>query len=82
MHLRDTANDVQLEIRDSGAGFEVEEVMKSAGLGLVSMKERIHLVNGTLSIESKPNGGTKIVARVPLPGTPAQQPLPPGASEI
>jgi PAS domain S-box-containing protein len=66
VHLWDTANEVQLEVRDSGTGFEVEEVTESAGLGLVSMKERTHLVNGTLSIESKPNGGTKIVARVPL----------------
>jgi PAS domain S-box-containing protein len=66
VHLRETANDVQLEVLDSGAGFEMEEVMEHAGLGLVSMKERTHLVNGTLSIESKPNGGTKIVARVPL----------------
>jgi PAS domain S-box-containing protein len=66
VHLWDTENEVQLEVLDSGAGFEVEEVMENAGLGLVSMKERTHLVNGTLSVESKPNGGTKIVARVPL----------------
>jgi signal transduction histidine kinase len=68
VHLRETASDVQVEIGDSGAGFDVEEVMKNAGLGLVSMKERTHLVNGTLLIDSKPNRGTKIVARVPLPG--------------
>jgi PAS domain S-box-containing protein len=68
VHLWSTADDVQLEVRDSGVGFKVEEVMKDGGLGLVSMKERIHLVNGTLSIESRPNEGTRIMVRVPLIG--------------
>jgi signal transduction histidine kinase len=36
------------------------------GLGLVSMQERVHLVNGTFSLESKVNEGTRIVAFVPL----------------
>ena len=67
VRLCDTADGIQLEVRDSGIGFDVEEAMKHAGLGLVSMKERIHLVNGTFSIESKPNKGTRIVARVPRP---------------
>jgi len=47
--------------------------MKSAGLGLVSMKERTHLVNGTLSVESRPNGGTRVVVRVPLLGGAASE---------
>jgi len=65
VHLYHTADGIQLEIEDSGAGFAMEDVMKNAGLGLVSMRERLHLVNGTLSIESKPNEGTRIMARVP-----------------
>ena len=67
VRLCDTEDGIQLEVRDSGIGFDVEAVMKDAGLGLVSMKERVHLVNGTLAIESKPNKGTRIVARVPRP---------------
>jgi len=65
VRLFSTENDIRLEIRDFGRGFEVQEVMKDAGLGFVSMRERLHLVNGTLSIESKPSEGTRIVARVP-----------------
>jgi hypothetical protein len=35
-------------------------------LGLTSMRERVRLVNGTITIESKPMGGTTIHCRVPL----------------
>jgi nitrate/nitrite-specific signal transduction histidine kinase len=35
-------------------------------LGLISMRERAHLVNGVFSIESKLNRGTRIFVRVPL----------------
>ncbi len=60
------AEAVQLIVSDSGAGFDVEAAKKHRGLGLVSMQERIHLVHGTLSVESQPGKGTKILALVPL----------------
>jgi PAS domain S-box-containing protein len=59
-------NAVQLIVRDSGAGFDVEVAKKNRGLGLVSMQERVHLVHGTLSVESQPGKGTKVLAVVPL----------------
>jgi signal transduction histidine kinase len=40
--------------------------MNGEGLGLISMRERLHLVKGEISIESQPNRGTTVVARVPL----------------
>ena len=46
--------------------FDPELPRNQSGLGLVSMRERLRLVQGTLAIESKPNGGTTIDARVPL----------------
>jgi len=60
------ANEVQLKVRDTGAGFDVEEARRTPGLGLMSMQERIHLVHGRLEIESKPGLGTTIVASVPM----------------
>lgn len=39
---------------------------RNRGLGLVSMQERVYLVHGTLSVESQPGKGTKILAVVPL----------------
>ena len=57
---------IQLEISDRGVGFDPANMKNSAGLGLVSMAERIHQVNGTFKIVSQPNSGTRIQVRVPL----------------
>ena len=60
------SNEVRLTVRDSGRGFDIEAATRGRGLGLISMKERLQLVNGHLSIESKPLIGTGIHVRVPL----------------
>lgn len=65
--LRGMANQIQLEISDAGVGFDLEEAKQRTGLGLLSMQERVHMVNGAFSIQSKHNYGTRIVATVPLP---------------
>jgi signal transduction histidine kinase len=66
--LRASSDTIDLTVRDSGPGFDVEEAMRSSGLGLVSMMERIKLVGGQLSVESHAGSGTRIHARVPLSG--------------
>ncbi len=58
--------EVQLVVRDEGAGFDVEEARKNRGLGLVSMQERAHLVHGRFAVASKPGKGTRIFAAVPF----------------
>ena len=45
---------INLTISDLGAGFDQETAMKSTGLGLTSMQERLRLVGGELSINSQP----------------------------
>jgi signal transduction histidine kinase len=42
----------------------VEEEKRDCSLGLVSMQERVNLVGGRFSIESKPGEGTRILAIV------------------
>ncbi len=59
--------DIQLLVRDSGAGFDPDNV-NGHGLGLTSMRERLRLVNGHLSIESRPQHGTTVRASVPVEG--------------
>ena len=54
-----------LEIADSGIGFESEKAER-AGLGLVSMRERMALLNGQLKLHAFPGGGTRIGIRVRL----------------
>ena len=53
-------------VHDTGIGFEPEEAIKGQGLGLANMRERLRLVDGQLSIQSKPHQGTTIHAHVPL----------------
>jgi PAS domain S-box-containing protein len=57
---------VQLVVSDDGAGFNVEEAKKTPGLGLLSMQERIHLVHGNFTVESKPWHGTRVIVSVPV----------------
>jgi PAS domain S-box-containing protein len=66
VELSATGGEVSLLVSDAGAGFAVEEAKNNRGLGLVSMRERVHLVHGSLSIESAPGIGTSILAVVPI----------------
>jgi len=59
-------NEIQLTIWDKGCGFDAEHALKGTGLGLTSMKERLKLVDGELSLDAKLQRGTTIRARVPL----------------
>ena len=58
--------EVHLTVSDSGSGFNREAAKHNPGLGLISMEERLKLVNGMLTIESQPKSGTTIHATVPL----------------
>jgi PAS domain S-box-containing protein len=64
--LHGVSDGIHLTVRDAGLGFDTEPAMINRGLGLVSMQERINLVNGTFSIESRPGRGTTIHARLPI----------------
>jgi PAS domain S-box-containing protein len=66
VRLHKGSNEIHLTISDLGKGFEVEAALQGSGLGLTSMRERVRLVNGTFSIQSKPMSGTTIHVRVPL----------------
>jgi signal transduction histidine kinase/ABC-type uncharacterized transport system substrate-binding protein len=59
---------IRLAVSDSGSGFDVNKVLGGRGIGLVSMRERVRLVNGSISITSKPERGTTIEVEVPLNG--------------
>src|ERR1700687_1135127 len=56
-------------IRDDGVGFDVRGARhegKRRGLGLIGIQERLNAVGGTLSINSAPGRGTKLLIRLPL----------------
>jgi signal transduction histidine kinase len=64
--LRKTARGVRLSVSDNGGGFDVDEAKKKKRLGLISIGERLRLVNGKVSIRSQPFHGTQIDVFVPL----------------
>jgi PAS domain S-box-containing protein len=66
VQLREDSGEIHLVVSDLGRGFDLETAMQGRGLGLTSMSERVRLMNGTISIESKPMCGTTIHVRVPL----------------
>jgi PAS domain S-box-containing protein len=66
VQVHGTTEGIHLTVRDSGIGFDWRDAMNRRGLGLVSMRERLRLVNGELSIQSEPGRGTTILARIPL----------------
>jgi len=55
-----------LTIRDDGTGFDSKVIKAHSGLGLISMKERAHSVNGKLTILAQQGHGTQITVVIPL----------------
>jgi PAS domain S-box-containing protein len=60
---------VQVEVTDDGMGFDpldVREFLRAGKVGLASMRERAELSGGTLTIRSRPGGGTTVSASLPF----------------
>src|SRR5262249_24850710 len=66
VNMEMVADELQLTVRDRGKGFDPKVAMYDQGIGLISMRERLSLVKGTMSIVSKPQEGTDVTFRVPL----------------
>jgi PAS domain S-box-containing protein len=65
VEVHGTKEGINLSVTDSGVGFDWHDAMDRKGLGLISMRERLRLVNGELYIKSEPGRGTTVLARVP-----------------
>lgn len=59
------ADGIHLVVEDTGNGFDSASVQKSAGLGFVSMQERLRVLRGTVDVKSAPSRGTRIEVFVP-----------------
>src|SRR5262249_46570665 len=64
--LRGGASEIRLEVVDVGIGFDPQRDIPKDRVGLVAMRERLTLVNGECTIESRAGEGTRVLARVPL----------------
>ena len=63
-----TPDAIHLSVSDTGRGFDVDSLESKSGLGLISMRERLRLVGGAISIHST-SRGTTIEVSVPLAGS-------------
>ena len=66
LELHGSPSKIRLRIKDEGVGFKTESILRKHAMGLLSMRERLRLVGGKISIESQPLRGTRIEAMVPL----------------
>jgi signal transduction histidine kinase len=63
LYFSETKNAIFLSISDNGKGFNIAD--KKSGIGLKNMKERVAEINGTFSVESTLDKGTKIAIELP-----------------
>jgi signal transduction histidine kinase len=66
--LTRTAGGIQLSIADDGKGFCLATARERvAGLGLVSIDERVRQFRGRVDIETQSGAGTLVIIRIPTP---------------
>jgi len=63
---RGVSQEIQLVVSDAGVGFDQQDATNRQGLGLISMRERLHVVNGEFQISSRRGYGTIVKARIPI----------------
>lgn len=63
--VRGVPDGIHLTVRDDGKGFDMTQLQSRAGLGFVSMQERLRVLRGTVRIDSAPSRGTTVNVWVP-----------------
>jgi signal transduction histidine kinase/ligand-binding sensor domain-containing protein len=71
--LRSDGEHLSLSVQDNGRGFDPAAARGEPGIGLRSMRERVESLGGRLTVSSRPDEGTRIDARLPLQGNPADR---------
>ncbi|MEX2184139.1 MAG: GAF domain-containing sensor histidine kinase [Chloroflexota bacterium] len=66
VRLERVGNDLRLEVRDNGVGFDPASVASGGHHGLVNVRERAAATGGRLEIDSRPGAGTRVIVHVPI----------------
>lgn len=70
VRLRLTPGEALLEVQDDGKGFEIPhrwvDLVRKGQLGLVSTVERVHGMDGSIEIHSRPDQGTTVKVKIPV----------------
>ena len=59
--------EIVLAVQDDGRGFDPQAARTPQSLGLIGLRERAQLLEGTVRVDSAPGRGTRIEARIPAP---------------
>jgi signal transduction histidine kinase len=78
VELSGGTNEIVLRVADGGRGFD--PAGPSDGLGLTSMRERVRLLGGSITVNSRPNGGTVVEVQVAIPAATPSATRPPSAA--
>jgi PAS domain S-box-containing protein len=68
IELRSQKGAFRYAVRDDGRGFDSSRAARSGGLGLVSMRERLEALGGSLVVRSSGRRGTEVIATLPFTG--------------
>ncbi len=66
VQVRETSAELVLGVSDDGRGIATAEAMNPRSLGLLGMRERALLWNGTVDVRARPQGGTSVIVQLPL----------------
>ena len=66
VELEVTGGVIVLAVRDDGRGFDPRWPGAASSLGLMGLRERTRLLNGTIAITSAPGAGTQVEVRIPV----------------
>ncbi len=69
VELCGTSKSLYLRVSDDGVGFAPKTPKARLGLGLISMRERLHLIGGNLIVTSEPGSGARVEATVGMTRT-------------
>jgi signal transduction histidine kinase len=78
VEIHEDGETVHVEVRDDGSGFDTSA--DTFGFGLLGMRERVELLDGTLQVESSPSAGTTVRANFPVQRRASAAPTPAAAA--
>ncbi len=61
--VKSSPNSIRVSVQDDGSGFDP---VRTRGLGMLGMEERVRHLGGTFDIESQPGRGTLVKVELPV----------------
>ena len=62
--LKTEENNLSLQYKDNGKGFNVESAKKAKGLGMSGIENRVIILNGDMQLETQPGAGIKLTIEI------------------